>query len=111
MRACVLWVLLSARQFVCGVWVNIFKIVYNIYELEAPPGTHAPTQRITEDADDEQFLEEGSDAPQEQPLADDEVDPLDAFMAEMGQSNPETLPARPSQMPQKAEEDEDYADE
>jgi hypothetical protein len=32
-------------------------------------------------------------------------------MEEMGQANPDTLPARPSQMPQKAEDDEDYADE
>jgi hypothetical protein len=38
-------------------YLCIFVII--IYELEAPSGTRAITQKIAEDADDEQFLEEG----------------------------------------------------
>jgi hypothetical protein len=38
-------------------YLGIFVII--IYELEAPSGTRAITQKIAEDADDEQFLEEG----------------------------------------------------
>jgi hypothetical protein len=66
---------------------------------------------MVEDADDEQFLEEGSEQQQEEPLGDDEVDPLDAFMAQMGQPTPDALPSRPSQLPRKGEEDEDCSEE
>lgn len=38
-------------------YLCIFVII--IYELEASSGTRTITQRIAEDADDEQFLEEG----------------------------------------------------